>query len=207
VIGSGRRAYLAWLAESAESAVVRVAVLPAASSHFRAAQTLDTVAHVPPNDPHNLRLVPIPDRDALLAWTGWDGAHWRVMAAMTAAASPNFTSPFAVSPAGQSSVLGDATFAPAGAPVPGGTTMLVWSNLDAVGETGDHVQAAIRPPGGPFGAPEDVSDLDRARLPAVAFDFKSARWTTVWSQRIGPDGPGVPLNQVTTFARSSTRPG
>jgi hypothetical protein len=29
----------------------------------------------------------------------------------------------------------------------------------------------------------------------------------VWSQRIGPDGTGVPLTQITTFARSSTRPG
>jgi hypothetical protein len=52
-----------------------------------------------------------------------------------------------------------------------------------------------------------VSDLDRARLPALAFDFKSERWTTVWSQRIGPDQPGVPLNQITTFLRSATRPG
>ena len=104
-------------------------------------------------------------------------------------------------------MLGDAAAAPIGTSVPGGTTMLVWSNLDAVGEVGNHVQAAIRPPGGAFSAPEDVSDLDRARLPAVAFDFKSVRWTSVWSQRIGPDGPGVPLDQITTFARSSTRPG
>ena len=104
-------------------------------------------------------------------------------------------------------MLGDAAAAPIGTQVPGGTTMLVWSVLDAVGEVGNRVQAAIRPPGGAFGAPEDVSDLDRARLPAVAFDFNAHRWTTVWSQRIGPDEPGVPLSQITTFARSSTRPG
>jgi hypothetical protein len=85
--------------------------------------------------------------------------------------------------------------------------MFVWSILDEVGELGDRVQAVIRPPGGPLGAIQDVSDLDRARLPAVAFDIKSVRWTTVWSQRIGPDAPGVPLAQVTTFARASTRPG
>ena len=58
----------------------------------------------------------------------------------------------------------------------------------------------------PFGAPEDVSDLDRARLPDVAFDPIGHRWTAVWSQRIGPD-QGVPLTQITTFLRSSTRPG
>ena len=126
---------------------------------------------------------------------------------MTAASSPTFSNAFAVSPAGQNSVLGDAAAAPPGTPVPAGTVMLVWSRLDAVGELGDRVQASIRPPGGPFGPPEDVSDLDRARISAVAFDFNAHRWTTVWSQRIGPDGPGVPLAQITTFARSSTRPG
>ena len=84
--------------------------------------------------------------------------------------------------------------------------MLVWSRLDAVGEVGDHVRAALRPPGGSFGPPEDVSDLDRARLPDVAFDSVGRRWTAVWSQRIGPD-QGVPLNQITTFLRSATRPG
>ena len=68
------------------------------------------------------------------------------------------------------------------------------------------MRAAVRSPGGTFGAPEDVSDLDRARVPDVAFDPVGLRWTAVWSQRIGPD-QGVPLNQITTFLRSSTRPG
>lgn len=206
-VGSGGRAYVAWLAESAASAVVRVAVLPAAKTRFRAAQTVETVQHEPPDERHALALVPIPDRDALLAWTGWDGTHWRVKAANTASASPTFSDGFAVSAAGQSAVLGDAAAAPIGTRVPGGTVMLAWSVLDAVGEVGDRVQTAIRPPLGPFGPPEEVSDLDRARLPAVAFDPNTRRWATVWSQRIGPDGPGVPQSQITTFARSSTRPG
>ncbi len=207
VTEAGGRTYVAWLAESTESAVVRVAVLPVGSRRFRTAQTIDTIAHTAPAERHSLGLVPILGRDALIAWSDWDGTHWRVTAAMTAAASPTFSDALAVSPAGQSSVLGDAAAAPLGTPVPGGTVMLVWSHLDAVGELGDRVQAAIRPPNGPFGAPEDVSDLDRARVPAVAFDFNARRWTTVWSQRIGADGPGVPLNQITTFARASTRPG
>ena len=54
VVGSGRRAYLAWLAEAAESAVVRVSVLPAASSRFRDAQTIDTIEHEAPADRHAL---------------------------------------------------------------------------------------------------------------------------------------------------------
>jgi hypothetical protein len=206
VTGSGRRAYLAWIAEGAESGVVRVAVLPAARSRFREAQVIDTIEHEAPADRHTLGLVAIPDRDALLAWSDWDGARWRVRAAVTSGGA-RFGTPVDVSPAGQNSVLGDAAAASIGTPVPGGTTMLVWSNLDAVGEVGTQVQAAIRPPGGSFSAPEDVSDLDRARLPAVAFDFNAHRWVSVWSQRIGPDGTGIPLAQITTFARSSARPG
>jgi hypothetical protein len=205
-VGAGRRAYLAWLAESAESASFQVAVLPAASARFRAPQLLEKIAGSAPAETHPFALVATQDRDALIAWTGWDGAHWRVRVAATGG-GPRFGDLFGISPAAQNSVLGDAAAAPPGTPLTAGTTMFVWSRLDAVGELGDRVQAAIRPPGGPLGPIQDLSDLDRARLPAVAFDFKSVRWTAVWSQRIGPDAPGVPLAQVTTFARAATRPG
>jgi hypothetical protein len=200
-----RRGYLAWLSESAEPAVLRVAVLPTASTRFRAAETLDTIDRSAPVEPHRPVIVPVPERDALLVWTGWDGAAWRVRGAVTGPGA-RFGAPFDVSPAGEQAVLGDAESIPIGTPLPAGTVMAVWSRLDAVGEVGDRVRAAVRPPGGAFGPPEDVSDLDRARLPDLAFDFMGRRWTVVWSQRIGPD-QGVPLNQITTFARSSTRPG
>jgi hypothetical protein len=215
--GSGRRGYVAWLAEGAESAFVRAAILPAAGARFRKARTVpqacdqmgcrNEIQHAPPGDGNSLRLVPIPDREALLAWSDWDGVQWRVNVAITFPADPHFVGGVPVSPQGQSSVLGDAAVAPPGTSVPAGTVTLVWSKLDAVGELGDRVQSAMRPPDGSFGPPEDVSDLDRARLPAVAFDLSANRWTTVWSQRSGPEGHGVPLNQITTFARSSTRPG
>jgi hypothetical protein len=204
VVFSGGRAYLVWLAEQAESAVLRAAVLHPGGTRFHSAQTIDTIEHVPPNDPHVPVIVAIPERDALLAWSDWDGAGWRVRAAVTGAGG-RFGTPFDVSPAGEQAVIGDGASVPLATP-PGATVMLVWSRLDAVGEVGDRVRAALRPPGGSFGPPEDVSDLDRARLPAVAFDFTTSRWTAVWSQRIGRD-QGVPLNQITTFARSSTRPG
>ena len=103
-------------------------------------------------------------------------------------------------------MLGDAAAVPEQISLPAGTVMVVWSRLDAVGEVGDRVRAAIRPPGGTFGPPEDVSDLDRAQMPALTFDPVGLRWTAVWSQRIGPD-QSVPLDQITTFLRSSTRPG
>lgn len=203
---SGRRAYLVWMARSAESKELRRAVFPAGGTRFGGARTIDTIAPVPPDEDLSPVIVPVPERDALLAWTRWDGFNWRVQAASSGPHS-RFASPVAVSPAGQKSVLGAAASIPLGARLPGGTVLLVWSRLDAPGEVGDRVQAALRPPGGVFGPVEDVSDLDRARLPDVAFDFKFERWTAVWSQRIGPDQPGVPLSQITTFARSSTRPG
>jgi hypothetical protein len=198
---SGRRGYLAWLAESVESSVLSVAVLPTGSTRFRAAQTVDTIDRNPPAEPHGPVLVPIPERECMLAWTGWDGAAWRVRAAVTGP-SARFGAPLDASPPGEQAVLGDAE----AIPLPAGTVMVLWSRLDAVGELGDRVRAALRPPGGAFGPPEDVSDLDRARLPDLAFDNESPRWTAVWSQRIGPD-QGVPQSQITTFLRSATRPG
>lgn len=203
---SGRRAYLVWIARSAESEELRRAVFPAGGTRFGTARTIDTIGGPLPDEDRSPVIVALPEREALLAWTKWDGTNWRVHAAVSGAHS-RFGAPFAVSPAGQHSVLGVAASVPLGARLPGGTVLLAWSRLDAPGELGDRVQAALRPPGGSFGPPEDVSDLDRARLPAVAFDSNSSRWTAVWSQRIGPDQPGVPLNQITTFARSSTRPG
>jgi hypothetical protein len=218
--GSGSRGYLAWLAQGQESAFLRTALLPATGSRFREAAPVrscpaggacveDRIEHEAPVDGQVLRLLPLIGRDALLAWSDWDTSPgaWRVRAAF-AGAGADFRNPFDVSPNGQSSVLGDVGVAPpAGAMVPPGTATFVWSRLDAVGELGDRVQARVVGRGPELGAVEDVSDLDRARLPAVAFDVPAQRWTTVWSQRIGPDQPGVPLGQITTFLRSATRPG
>lgn len=198
---AGERAYLAWLSGAAESAVLRAAVLPVGGTRFRATQVIDTIDRPPPGDDGSPALVPLTGRGALLAWTDWDGARWRVRGAASEAFLL-FGPVLDVSPANEQAVLGNAASIPPGAP----TVLVVWSRLDALGEVGDRVRAAMRPPGGSFGPPEDVSDSDRARLPHVAFDFVSGRWTAVWSQRIGPD-QGVPPSQITTFLRSSTRPG
>ena len=204
---SGRRGYLAWLARTNESEVLRVAVLPTARTRFRAPQTIATIERDPLTEAHGPVLVPIRERDALLAWTGWDGAAWRVRAAETGPGA-RFGAPIDVSPPGEQAVLGDAGAVPAsseGVAVPH-TVVVVWSRLDAVREVGDRIRAAVRLPGGTFGPPEDVSDLDRARLPDLAFDHRLHRWTAVWSQRMGPD-QGVPQSQITTFLRFATRPG
>jgi hypothetical protein len=83
--------------------------------------------------------------------------------------------------------------------------LVVWTRLDAVGELGTTVLAGHLPEVGAYGGEEQVSTGDRARKPAVAFNFESGLPTTVWSQREGPDGAGVPPAQVRTFVRASTR--
>ena len=216
-VGSGRRGYLAWIArESAESAFVRVAILPVGGARFLKARTIlqrcdpsvpcDYDIGPAPADGEVLRLVAVPERDALLAWSEGLGAGWRVAAAATDGGS-RFSDSFTVSPPTASAVLGDLAVAPPGSPVSARTAVFVWSRLDAVDELGDRVQARTYSSDNELGPVEDVSDMDRARLPAVTFDFQPHRWTSVWSQRIGPDGPGVPQEQITTFARASTRPG
>ena len=93
-VGSGRRGYLAWIArESAESAFVRAAILPAGGARFLKARTIlqgcapsspcDYDIGPAPADGEVLRLVAVPDRDALLAWSDGYGAGWRVAAAAT----------------------------------------------------------------------------------------------------------------------------
>jgi hypothetical protein len=195
---SGRHGYLAWLAQGSEFAAVYVSVLPGGRTRFRAAETVAPNHGGTPDSSPAPALVAISERDALLAWSDWSGGAWRVRAAVTGPGT-RFGAAFDVSPPGEEAQLGGAAVVPAQISLPAGTVMVVWSRLDAVGEVGDRVRAALRPPGGSFGPPEDVSDLDRAQEPAVAFDQVGLRWTTVWSQRIGP-GAAVLL-------RSSTRPG
>jgi hypothetical protein len=82
---------------------------------------------------------------------------------------------------------------------------VVWSRLDAVAELGDVVLAGYLPPDGSYQGEEQVSLGDRARLPYAAFNPITGLPTAVWSQRVGPDGPGVPLAQIQTFVRASDR--
>jgi hypothetical protein len=86
-----------------------------------------------------------------------------------------------------------------------GEAIVVWSRLDSVGEVGTNVLAGYLPPTGAYPGEELVSQGDRARVPAVAFDPSNGLPTAVWSQREGPDGPGVPIEQIRTFLRASTR--
>jgi hypothetical protein len=195
---SGRRAYLAWLADDGESGALRVAVLPGGRSLFRRAQTVDRIGHRVPLA-QGIALAALPAHGAMLAWTDWDGQRSRARAAVTGPGA-RFGRQIDVSPPGEPATLGDVESTPDGA------VLAIWTRLDAAGKTGDRVRAALRGPGGSFGIPEDVSDLDRAQLhPDVAFDRDSRRWAAVWAQTIGPEGRPEP--EITRYVRSSTRPG
>lgn len=138
------------------------------------------------------------DGKGLVAWSTFDGQNFRARLAQ-ANRRGAFNRFETLSQPGYDAVVGDlATSRRAG------EAIVVWSRLDAVGEVGTSVLAEYLAPDGRYGGEEQVSRGDRARQPAIAFD-PSGVPTAVWSQREGPDGPGVPLAQVQTFLRASTR--
>jgi hypothetical protein len=137
------------------------------------------------------------DGSGVVAWSSFDGQNFRARLA-----SVNRTGRLArfttLSQPGYDAVMNDLATS-------GGEAIVAWSRLDAVGELGTAVLAGYVRDGGAYGGEEQVSTGDRARKPAVAFNPRSGFPTAVWSQREGPDGPGVPPEQVRTFLRASTR--
>jgi hypothetical protein len=137
-------------------------------------------------------------RNAFVAWSSFDGSNFRARLAH-ARSSGRFTSFETLSQPGYDAAVGDLATSTRG------DALVVWSRLDAVGEVGTSVMAGYVPAAGSYGGEEQVSLGDRARKPAVEFDPVNGLPTVVWSQREGPDGPGVPLANVKTFLRASTR--
>ena len=197
------RVWVAWssqaLSEGGDNGPfsLRVAVSRSHSSRFAPAQNLDSYAgRVHDESRFDLAL----DRlgKGVVAWSAYDSGHFRARVA-------RLTSDGAVSradtlsPPGYDAVVGDLAVSPEG------DLVAVWSRLDAVGEIGTSVLAGYVPASGAYTGEEQVSRGDRANQPAVAFDPVTGFPTAVWSQREGADGPGVPLAEVRTFVRASTR--
>lgn len=196
-VAQNGRAYVAWGSQSISDgrldARFAVAVKPATVPAFRAAQTLETI---------RLQLTSFPQRlgpslaltgiGAVVAWTGHDSA-WRVRVSR-AGSSGTFGAPQTVSPAGTDTVLGDLSGRL------DGTASVVWSDLDAEGLIRDVVSAQAGP-GGPFGAPELVSD-GALRQPAVAQSPQTGQPTTTWAQRLGT---ATSVSKITAYVRASTR--
>jgi len=123
-----------------------------------------------------VRLVPAGDGTSLLAWTDYDGEHFRVRVAGVRAGAVG--APQTVSAPGDDAVLGDLAVSPKGALV---TWLTGTRGNDASGP--QHVAAAFRAPGAPaFGAPELVSDEEVASNPFAALDAAGrplAAWTSL----------------------------
>jgi hypothetical protein len=139
-----------------------------------------------------------PSGNGLVAWTGWDGQSFRAKLATVTptGSSARFTT---LSQPGYDAVVGDLALGPRG------DAIVVWTRLNAARDTGDGVVAGYIAPDGTVQGEEQVSRGDRARVPAAAFSPRSGLPTVVWSQREGPDGPGVPLDRLHTFLRASDR--
>jgi hypothetical protein len=212
-----RRMYVAWssrqLSEGGDEGpfVVRAAVRLAGPHRFRAPQVLERGPGAQPQEAR-LALDLTPGGSATLAWTvaepvtqpAPDAPRRRFVARVsTTDARARFGLARTISPPGHDAAVGDVAISARD------ETLVVWSRLDDVQEVGTQVFAAVRPArAAAFGAPEAVSPVtERARVPAAAYDPRTGLPTVVWSARIGPDGPGVPLSRIRTYVRAATRGG
>ena len=177
---------------------IRVATRPADARAFRPARVLERNDHRA-SEESRVDLALDPAGAAFITWPGWDGAHARARLA-TLTADGRTANIRTLSQPGYDAAVRDV--ATGRRP---GEALVVWARLDAVGELGTQVLAGPVAPNGAYAGEEAVSDADRARLPAAAFDPVTGAPIVVWSQRIGPDGPGVPVAQVRTVLRAATR--
>ncbi len=194
------RAVVAWAAQKLtegggpEPGFVQAAVRPAGQARFREAQLLEQVPTTVVVGTASLALEP--DGAALLAWSGREGNASLVKVARTDAAA-RFGTPVAVSPPD------DGTLVPLAAVGPGGDAVVAWFGAP---DNDSALFASARPAGGAFGPPEVVGGVDeRVSAAALAYAPNSGFPTAVWSARVGPDGPGVPIDQITTYAEAATR--
>ena len=198
-VAQNGRAYVAWAAQNISestglTAGVSVAVRPSGASSFRAATTLERIATRTAFLPRFAPVLALAGTSALIGWTGHDTA-WRVRVARSGTDGA-FGAPQTVSAAGVDSLLGDL------AALPDGTAAVTWSGLDGEQLVKD-VWAAVRPAGGVFGAPEQVSD-GALRLPSIALDPTTREPTVLWPQRLGSQ---TSVSKITAYVRASTRSG
>ncbi len=192
-VAEGGRCYLAWSAQLQTEGGTRgpvyyeVAVRP--SGHrFRAGQRLEQEGA---DQAQHGAFLALTGRDATVAWTGFDGTHYRVRAAATDP-SARFGAGVDVSPAGVDGVASDVGAA-------GGMRVVAWDNgsFDA-----NQVFAAVAPPGAAFGPAEAVSAAQEARAGRVVF---APSPTVVWTNRPAGSHPPGGIAAIQTFAQASTR--
>jgi hypothetical protein len=210
LITSGGRAMIAdvhrQLTEggSGDPLLVDAWVQPVGATRFRAAQRLEQAGVIQPTAP---ALVPVEGRAAVLAWVGGDpGAPGTPNGASTRVKVSVMGSDGRFGAAQPLSAAAEPAKAVAGA-AEGGTALISWIRIDASSDGDGQVLAALRPPGGAFGAPEEVSPHENASETAPGFLGAPAdrRPFVAWASRPGGEGPSIPLAQIRTFVRFAQR--
>jgi len=179
-------------------------VQPVGASRFRAAQRLEQAGVVQAEAP---ALVPVESRGAALAWVGADpGAPGTPNGPSTRVKVSVMGADGRFGAAQPLSAAGEPVKAVAGA-AEGGVALISWIRIDAASDGDGQVLAALRPPFGAFGAPEEVSPHENASETAPGFLGAPAarRPFVAWASRPGGEGPGVPIAQIRTFVRFAQR--
>ena len=140
-----------------------------------------------------------PDGAAVLAGIVRDPAGRDEIVAADRSPGGTFAAPAVVARPGGREILEIATALSAR-----GDALVAWIEAS---DSSAHVFASLRPAGGAFGAPEEVSPHENASETAPGFLGAPAdrRPFVAWASRPGGEGPGVPLAQIRTFVRFAQR--
>ena len=182
-VTSDGRAYLVWTGgadgRGAGRRVVRAASLAPGARRFSAAQTVDRAPwpgvsqfQLPRPTIVRLRLAPGGER-ATLAWTAWDGSHWRARVAETGRGG-RFTSPVTATPGKGDYAVGDAAVSHDG-------RIALGLESAVGGRTGLRLSVAVGSARGAFAAPEQVATGD-IRSDAVAASPVTSGFTVAWAE-------------------------
>jgi hypothetical protein len=201
-VSADGQAWIAWRAQAVTEGggngpfSLKLAVSHAHGRGFRTPLLLDSFERRGPEQA-GFDLTLDPHGNGMVAWTTWDGIRFRARLGI-ANRSGSFRSFQNLSSNQASSIVYDIAAGRTG------EAIVVWDRLNSVGEEPGGIRAGYIPPNGIYGGEQDIGAGDKARQPAVAFNPVTGRPTVVWSERIGADGPGVPLAEVQAFVRSST---
>ena len=201
-VSADGHAWIAWRAQTVSEGgsngpfSMKLAVSRAQGKGFRTPLLLDSFDRRGPEQA-GFDLALDPRGNGMVAWTTWDGTRFRARLGI-ANRSGSFRSFQNLSSIQASAIVYDLAAGRTG------EALVVWDRLNSVGEEPGGIRAGYIPPSGNYGGEQDIGAGDKARVPAVAFNPVTGRPTVVWSERIGADGPGVPLAEVQAFVRSST---
>jgi len=200
-VTSDGRAYLVWASGGGGRRpgrqVVHAASLALGAKRFRAVQTIDSAPWPGGGDLRpiptivRLKLSPGGSR-ATLAWTAWDGAHWRARVAETGR-NGRFSRPVTATPPGSDYAVDDVAVRRDG--------RLGLALQSALGSMGMRLSVALGSARGAFGFPEEVATGD-IRQSSIAASPLTSQFTIVWSELTAAE---VPLPPLPFLVRSATR--